>query len=114
MKKLRNLKYSEFLLTAAALCLPARSLGEEVIDAIENEAASQVLGVPSGLLLVVVIIAVIVAFVVTGSMKAKLKTASFKVGAADYIRKDSLNLSENSDIFLYQSVNKRKIETASK
>ena len=72
--------------------------------------ASLVLGAPSGPLLFVVILALVVAFAITGSMKAKLKTAQFQSNASSYVRKDSLSLHVNVDQFLYETVERRKIE----
>lgn len=46
----------------------------------------------------------LVAFIVTGNMKAKLKTVHFQTAAANYVVPGSMNLTNSSDVFLYASV----------
>lgn len=54
--------------------------------------------------LVYVGIGAIVAFIVTGSMKRKLKSVVRQTGANGYIRSGSLQLSQQQDTFLYRNV----------
>ena len=61
-------------------------------------------------LLIVAGIALIAAFAVVGSMKAKLKTARQQHGAAQYMRANSLNLFVRQDHFLYTSEQRRRIQ----
>lgn len=49
-------------------------------------------------------IGIFAAFFIVGGMKAKLKTVRPATRAADYVRRDSLNLSDSRDLFLYSSV----------
>ena len=47
---------------------------------------------------------VIVALIVVGSMKKKLKTVNMQAEANRYLRNGSLNITESNDIFLYSNV----------
>lgn len=57
-------------------------------------------------ILVSLIGGIIIAVVVVGQMKAALKTVRFQPMAKDYIRDGSLNVTENRDLFLYQTLNR--------
>lgn len=46
----------------------------------------------------------VVAFLITAQMKKKLKTVSKKAQAKDYVKKDSLNVTNSNDIFLYSTL----------
>ena len=46
------------------------------------------------------------AFAIVGGMKGKLKTVRYKAAADSYMKKDSLVLRENNDLFLYHTVTK--------
>ncbi|MGI6021060.1 MAG: TPM domain-containing protein [Lachnospiraceae bacterium] len=48
-----------------------------------------------------------IAFIVTGSMKAKLKTIRHAAEANDYVEKDSLRIRTSRDTFLYRNVVRR-------
>ena len=48
----------------------------------------------------------IVAFIVIGSMKRKLKTVNMQTAASSYLRNGSLNITESNDLFLYSNVTK--------
>lgn len=48
----------------------------------------------------------LIALIVVGSMKAKLKTVQRKSAADDYVRKDSLVVTQSRDLFLYRTVNR--------
>ena len=88
------------------------ALADHVDQAVDGgeKAASLLLGVPTVFLIGVVVVAFIIAFIVTGSMKAKLKTAAHQAHASNYVRKDSLVLDVNRDQFLYDHVERRKIK----
>jgi uncharacterized protein len=58
-------------------------------------------------LLISLAIGLIVALIVTGVMKSKLKSVRFKSGAADYVKKGSFILTESRDIYLYRNVTRR-------
>ncbi len=62
---------------------------------------------PSPLLIPIsLLVGAIVSFVITGSMKAKLKTVGMQWGASSYISPGSLNLFGSRDLFLYDTVTK--------
>ena len=52
------------------------------------------------------IIGLVVALIVTGIMAAKLKSVRSKVGATDYVKHGSLNVTLTRDMFLYRTVNR--------
>lgn len=60
--------------------------------------------------LILVIIALVIALIAVGSMRAKLKTAKMQVSASNYIRENSFELRVRQDRFLYRTVSRRKIE----
>ena len=49
-------------------------------------------------------IGIFIAFVVTSSMRASLKSVALKKTASDYVQKDSLRLTRSRDIYLYQEI----------
>lgn len=57
--------------------------------------------------IVSIVIGCILAFVVVGAMKAKLKTVRRQPGANNYVRENSLNLTRHSDIYLYTHIDRR-------
>jgi uncharacterized protein len=59
-------------------------------------------------LIIAIVIGLVVAFIVTGSMKAQLKSVRFKAEAKDYVKKDSLQITEARDFFLYRHVSRVK------
>lgn len=59
-------------------------------------------------ILISLVIGLVVAFIVTASMKKKLKTVSFKAGASDYMKPGTLNVTSANDVFLYTNVVKRE------
>lgn len=75
------------------------------------ERASSIFAVPGEYLLLLAILALIVALTVVGRMKAKLRTANRQVYASSYIREGSFALQIQSDHFLYEKVERRKIES---
>jgi hypothetical protein len=74
------------------------------------ERAASIFAIPGAYLLLLAILALIVAFAVVGRMKAKLKTAAKQAYASRYIREGSFDLRVQSDRFLYETVQRRKIE----
>ncbi|MBE6665390.1 MAG: TPM domain-containing protein [Ruminococcaceae bacterium] len=58
-------------------------------------------------LLISLVIGFIVALIVTGIMRSKLKSVRFKSGASDYMKKDSFMLTQSKDIYLYRNVTRR-------
>ena len=53
-----------------------------------------------------IVVGIIVALIVTGKMKAKLKTVRAQDRADNYLRRDSLVLTRESDFFLYRTVSR--------
>lgn len=51
-----------------------------------------------------IVIGVLLALIIVGSMKGKLKTVRTQAAANSYLKKDSLNITESSDLFLYHTV----------
>ncbi len=65
-------------------------------------------------ILIALIGGIIIAFLVTGSMKAKMNTAVTKTEAADYVRPGSFQLQQSYDRFLYENTTRtRKQENKS-
>lgn len=57
-------------------------------------------------LLVALIIGFVVALIATGVMKGKLKTVRSQSAARNYIKANSMNITENRDFYLYSHVNR--------
>ena len=53
-------------------------------------------------------IGLVIALIVTGSMKGKLKSVRMQAAAASYVKANSMHITESSDIFLYQTVDRRE------
>ena len=51
-------------------------------------------------------IGVVLALIVVGTMKGQLKTVRFQAAANSYVKKDSLAVTESSDLFLYHTVSR--------
>lgn len=65
-------------------------------------------------LVVCIVIGFVAALIVTLIMKSKLKSVVARSGAADYLKKDSLNITVSRDIFLYRQVTRtQKAESSS-
>lgn len=103
------------LFTAAAEATAAATEAVEesavVADVLEPAAEKGfTFSVPSGLMLIVVVIALIVALIVVASFKSQMKTAHKKSGAAEYALRNTFRLDRQSDIFLYENVQRRPIQ----
>ena len=61
-------------------------------------------------ILIVLLIALVIAFAVVSYMKAKLQTAKKRHNAADYVQRNSLNLFVRQDHYLYTSEQRRRIQ----
>lgn len=98
--------YAEGFTVFAELC-------DEFITQAESGNAYDVLNMPKSdfsfgkSLLIALIVGFVTALVVTGAMKAQLKTVSHKSTANDYMKSNSLELTERRDIFLYRRVDRR-------
>ncbi|MBQ3489524.1 MAG: TPM domain-containing protein [Clostridia bacterium] len=58
-------------------------------------------------LLISLAIGLVVALIVTGIMRSKLKSVRFKSGASDYVKQGSFVLTQSKDIYLYRHVTRR-------
>ena len=61
-------------------------------------------------IIISVIAGLIIAFIITFAMKSKLKTVRSKYNASDYTVPGSMNITNSSDMYLYRTVSKVKIE----
>ena len=68
----------------------------------------------NGTLLIAALIALIAAFATVGGLRAQLKQAVSQSGASNYVRPGSFRLNAHSDRFLYETTNRRRIETQQK
>lgn len=59
-------------------------------------------------ILVCLVIALVAAFVVTGAMKAQLKSVRRQNAAGSYVVDDSFRLNYRQDLFLYKNVTRQK------
>lgn len=62
---------------------------------------------------IALVVGLIVAAIVTGTMKGKLKTVRSQPAARSYIKANSLNLSRSDDIYLYRNVSRVRRESSS-
>lgn len=53
-------------------------------------------------------IAFLLSLFLTEGMKRKLKSVHYQVAADNYIKKNSMQMTQKSDLFLYQNINRRK------
>lgn len=59
-------------------------------------------------ILICVLIGIVIAFVVTGIMKAQLKSVRKQRAASNYVVDGSFRLTNRTDIFLYRNVSRRE------
>ncbi len=64
-------------------------------------------------IIIAIAVGLVVALIVTASLKSQLKNVRYKTEASDYIRKGSLNITNSRDLFLYRNVSRVKIQTNS-
>ena len=64
-------------------------------------------------ILIVLAISLLIAWAVTASMKRKMKTARSREAAHDYVRRDSFNLREKTDLYLYRTRTRVRINNNS-
>ena len=62
---------------------------------------------------IVIFVGIAIGLIVTGIMSACMNTAKPGHNATSYAKKDSFNLDERTDVYLYSTVTKTKIETES-
>lgn len=58
-------------------------------------------------ILIAVVIGFALAFITVSVMKGKLKSVRQQSGASDYVRKNSMQVTESRDMFLYHTINRR-------
>lgn len=95
-------EYAEAFNTFAELC-------DDFISQANNDkpySTSTLPRAPLSLIWIPISIAagVIIALIVVGIMKSKLKTVRFQTAANSYVKKDSLDITNSSDLFLYNTV----------
>lgn len=110
------MKKTAFL--TAILMLSCRAFAESEAGAAVQTAAVQtaapgrsVFNVGAAPILIIAVVALIIALISVGSMKAQLKTARARTEASDYARAGSFALDVKQDRFLYQNVERRRVET---
>jgi len=81
-------------------------IGALILHLMENLASGTALGAA--------IVALIAAFGVVGALLGQLKQAVKQTSAGNYVKDGSFNLSIRYDRYLYQTTNRRKIESSSK
>lgn len=109
-------EYAEAFRTFAVWCddyiTQARAGTPYDVDNVPTEPFS-----PLGAFIIAVVIGLIVAFIATGIMRLGLRSVFSEPKADSYIKKDSLNLTKNYDLFLYRNVTRterqRETSTAS-
>lgn len=57
-------------------------------------------------LIISAVIGLVAAFIVTGSMKGKLKSVRHQTTANNYVKKDSMKVTQSRDLFLYRQVSR--------
>ena len=60
-----------------------------------------------------IVIGLVGAFLIVGSMKSQLKTVRKQAAAANYVRKGSMQLTAQQDLFLYNKIDRVKKEEKS-
>lgn len=78
------------------------------IDSVQNEYSYKKIWIVIGLMT-----GLIIAGIVTGNMKNQLKTVKPQRYAGNYIRDNSVNITESRDTFLYKNVSRVRIERSS-
>ena len=64
-----------------------------------------------GTALMAAVVALIAALIVVGALRGQLKQAKFQSAASSYVREGSFKLSVRQDYFMYESMQRRKIQT---
>lgn len=104
------MKKSGWMVGLPGMCATALAEAEEPM-AEAMDSARSVFAVPGGLILLAVVVALLAALIVLGSMKAKLKTAARQTHAGNYIREGSFNLLIQQDQLLYTTEQRRRVES---
>ena len=86
------------------------------IDSCEYQIKGEINGFPFAFgknLLISLGIGFLIALIVTGCMKSKLKSVRKQLNAKDYIKQGSMQLTSSKDLYLYNVVHREKIERVS-
>ncbi|MGN0307554.1 MAG: TPM domain-containing protein [Lachnospiraceae bacterium] len=57
-------------------------------------------------LIIAIVVGLVVAFITTSIMKGQLKSVRFKATATDYLKRDSMKITQSKDLFLYKNVSR--------
>jgi len=60
-----------------------------------------------GNLMISLVIGLVAALIITGKMKADLKSVNMEVAASNYVKNGSLKVTQSKELFLYRNVNRR-------
>ncbi len=76
---------------------------DEPMGAVDDGDTGSVMPPPLWILISIGV-GLVIAFIVVGSMKKKLKTVNMQAAANNYLKDGSLNVTESNDVFLYSNV----------
>lgn len=76
---------------------------DEPMGAIDDGDTGSIMPPPLWILISIGV-GIVVALIVVGSMKRKLKTVNMQAAANNYLKDGSLNITESNDVFLYSNV----------
>lgn len=120
-----SMEYNDYWISTSGSCL--KSISEDELDQIENsilpklragEYADAFMAFAAECesamkfdfikyLLIAVVVGLVAALIVTGVLKAQLKSIRSQSGASNYVRPGSMNVSKAHDIYLYKNVTRR-------
>lgn len=107
VSKLSDGEYNEAFMTYAELCdeffTQAKTGKPYDVGNMPKEPFDIVMS-----LIISLVIGLAVAFIATGIMKSKLKTVRYQAAAGNYVRANSMNVTTNSDLFLYTHIDRRE------
>lgn len=101
-----------------ASCLGDADYGEAFdifVDACTYEIDGEINGFPFRLgknLLIALAVGLVIALIVTGVMRAQLKSVRKQLAATEYTKQGSMQVTASYDLFLYRTVDRRKKETS--
>lgn len=81
---------------------------DEDYDSYEPVSVGRRLEITARYIPIALLVGFLLSMIPMGIMKAKLRTVQQKSGAADYVDRDSLRITDTRDIFLYRTVNRTK------
>lgn len=107
LPKLSEGDYAAAFMTYAQLC-------DEFITQAKNGPSYDNGNLPKGSfdlglnLIIAIVVGLVVAFIITSIMKGQLKSVRFKAAATDYLKRDSMRITQSKDLFLYKNVSRRE------